>query len=123
MNILLPFGAAAVLLMIATLELVRKRRLRERYAAIWIGFAAVMLGGLIFPDGVARISHRLGFQAPAILVISTGILALALVVIQLTVDLTRLRDKAETLTSRLAIIELELRRGAAGDGDLSRDDS
>ena len=34
MNILLPFGAAAVLLMIATLELVRVRRLRERYAAL-----------------------------------------------------------------------------------------
>ncbi len=107
MSILGSFGVVAVLLMFITLELVRLRRLKERYAAIWVGFAAAVLLGVLFPGTVARVSDALGFQLPANLVITGGIIALAFVAIQLSVDITRLRDKVDRIANRLALVELE----------------
>ena len=107
MSILGSFGVVAVLLMFITLELVRLRRLKERYAAIWVGFAAAVLLGVLFPGTVARVSGALGFQLPANLVITGGIIALAFVAIQLSVDITRLRDKVDRIANRLALVELE----------------
>ena len=63
MSILGSFGIVAVLLMLITLELVRLRRLKERYAVIWVGFAVLLLLGVVFPDTVATVSRRLGFDA------------------------------------------------------------
>lgn len=114
MSIFVSFGVVAVLLMIVTLELVRLRRLKERYAAIWVGFAAVVLLGVLFPGAVTRISDFLGFELPANLVITGGIIALAFVAIQLSVDITRLRDKIDRIANRLALVELE---GTRQDGD------
>ncbi len=107
MSILGSFGVVAVLLMFITLELVRLRRLKERYAAIWVAFAAAVLLGVLFPGTVARVSDALGFQLPANLVITGGIIALAFVAIQLSVDITRLRDKVDRIANRLALVELE----------------
>ena len=122
MTILIPFGVAAVLLMVVTLELVRLRRLKERYAAIWVGFATIILGGVLFPGAVLRLSDLLGFEVPANLVISSGIVVLAFVAIQLSVDITRLRDKTDRITNRLAIIELELRQQNTPEDEPTADD-
>ncbi len=123
MSILGSFGIVAVLLMLITLELVRLRRLKERYAVIWVGFAVLLLLGVVFPDTVATVSRRLGFDVPANLVISGGIIVLALVAIQLSVDITRMRDKIDHITTRLALVELESTERSAAkhidtDGDV-----
>ena len=107
MSILASFGIVAGLLMLITLELVRLRRLKERYAAIWVGFAGLVLLGVLFPSVVGRVSDALGFELPVNLVITGGIIALALVAIQLSVDITRLRDKIDRIANRLAVVELE----------------
>lgn len=125
MSILGSFGVVAVLLMFITLELVRLRRLKERYAAIWVGFAAAVLLGVLFPGTVARVSDALGFQLPANLVITGGIIALAFVAIQLSVDITRLRDKVDRIANRLALVELENKQrdtneADSPDGDVDR---
>lgn len=125
MSILGSFGVVAVLLMFITLELVRLRRLKERYAAIWVAFAAAVLLGVLFPGTVARLSDALGFQLPANLVITGGIIALAFVAIQLSVDITRLRDKVDRIANRLALVELENKQrdtteADSPDGDVDR---
>jgi hypothetical protein len=107
MSILASFGIVAVLLMLITLELVRLRRLKERYAAIWVAFAVLVLFGVVFPGVVGRVSAALGFELPVNLVITGGIIALAFVAIQLSVDITRLRDKVDRIANRLALVELE----------------
>ena len=124
MSIIGSFGIVAVLLMIVSLELVRLRRLKERYAAIWVAFATLVLLGVLFPGTVARVSSALGFEIPANLVISGGIVALAFVAIQLSVDITRLRDKIDRIANRLALVELEGNRNTPEihdptDGDAS----
>ncbi len=117
MSILGSFGVVAVLLMVITLELVRLRRLKERYAAIWVAFAAAVLLGVLFPGTVGRLSNALGFELPANLVITGGIIALAFVAIQLSVDITRLRDKVDRIANRLALVELEIKQQSAPEAD------
>ena len=123
MSILGSVVVVAVLLMLITLELVRLRRLQERYAAIWVGVAALVLAGVVFPGVVASVSDALGFALPVNLVITSGIIALALVAIQLSVDITRLRDKVDRIAIRLAIVELEEGRGKPEDPETTGGDA
>jgi hypothetical protein len=51
-------GAAALLIFV--LELVRRRRLLERYALVWLLSAVVLLGLAIWRDGLARLAHVFG---------------------------------------------------------------
>ncbi len=107
MSITLPFGIITVILVVLTLELVRRRLLKERYAAIWIGFTTLIALGVIFQGAVTRLAHFLGFEVPANLVIVAGVLALAFVSVQLSIEVTRLRGTIERVTNRLAVFEAE----------------
>jgi len=51
-------GAAALLLTV--LEMVRRRRLMERYALLWLLSAFVLLALAIWSGALARISHAIG---------------------------------------------------------------
>ena len=107
MSVLVVFAVIGLLMMLVTLELVRARRLKERFAVIWIAFAALVCAGALAPGSVEWLSERLGFELPANLVISGGIVVLAFIAIQLSLEITRLRDSVERLTNRLAVLEAE----------------
>ena len=92
----------AGLLLVIVLELVRQRRLRERFAALWIVFSAGVVVAVVFPGSVERIATALGFGLPSNLVFVAGLIILAFVGIQLSVELTRLRFLVERLTNELA---------------------
>ena len=89
MTVLGFLGIAAVLLLVVVLELVRQRRLRERLA-------------VLFPDAVERVAEALGFGLPANLVFVAGLIMLAFVGIQLSVEVTRLRYLVERITNEFA---------------------
>ena len=107
MSITLAFGVVAMILVISTLELVRRRLLKERYAAIWVGFTTLIALGVIFQGAVTKVAHSLGFEVPANLVIVAGVLALAFVSVVLSIEVTRLRGTIERVTNRLAVLEAE----------------
>jgi len=120
MRIMIALGALALALVIVVLELVRQRRLKERFAGVWLAFSVVVALGVFFPGVVEAAAKRLGFVLPANLVLVAGMVTLVFVAIQLSVEVGRLRDNVEHLASRLAIMEAE--RGAMRDR-LDPDDS
>jgi hypothetical protein len=97
---------AALLVLVAVFELLRRRRLRERHAVWWIlaGIVALVIG--IFPQIVDAAAGLLGVALPSNLVFFVSIALLFLVSLQHSSELTALEDRVRTLAERVALLEM-----------------
>lgn len=104
----------ALVLCLATItfivQLLRTRRLREKYAAIWLVVlvAAIVLGA--FPDLLERIANLTGVVTPTNLLFATSLVVLLLVCIQLSTELSTLEEETRTLAEEVALLDLRVRR-------------
>jgi hypothetical protein len=100
----------AAILLLTVLEMVRRRRLMERYALLWLLSAVVLLALAIWSQALARISHAIGVIYPpnALFFITIGFILLLL--LHFSAAVSRLGDQSETLAQRQALLEERLRR-------------
>lgn len=99
---------AGVATMLAMLELVRRRQLREKYAVLWLGLGvAVGLLGL-FPGLLNWIADKLHVADPPNLLLAVGVLVLLLVQVHLSWELSRLEDKTRTMAEEIAMLRLSV---------------
>jgi hypothetical protein len=108
-------GTAALLLTV--LEMVRRRRLLERYALLWLLSAVVLLALAIWSGALARISHAMGVIYPpnALFFIAIGFILLLL--LHFSSAVSRLGHQSEMLAQRQALTEERLRRQEQLTGD------
>jgi hypothetical protein len=109
-------GAGVLLLVV--LELVRRRRLLERYALLWLLSAVVLLGLAAWRDGLKVISDAIGIAYPpnALFFVALGFVLLLL--LHFSAAVSRLSDQTKVLAQRAALLEERLRRlEDAGDSD------
>jgi hypothetical protein len=101
---------AAVAMLIAVLELVRRRRLMERYALLWLLSAVVLLGLAAWRAGLEVISHAIGIVYPpnALFFVAFGFILLLL--LHFSSAVSRLADQTKVLAQRSALLEERLRR-------------
>ena len=91
------------------LELVRRRRLVERYALVWMSAALALLVLSIWTDGLEKIADLMGIQEPAnaIFIIAFGLIFFLL--LHFSVATTRLAEETKILAQENARLDLELR--------------
>lgn len=85
-------------------ELLRRRRLREKYAALWIVVAVVVAVLAFFPGLVERAASAAGVTVPVNLVFFVGLLLLLIVCVQLSAEVGGLEQKAQTLAEESALL-------------------
>lgn len=116
-EIVAALGASVLLLIV--LELVRRRRLLERYALLWLLSAMVLVGLAIWRDGLSELAKLLGIANPpnALFLVAFGFVLLLL--LHFSLAISRLADETKVLAQRLAIADERLRRlsRAALNGD------
>lgn len=101
-----------VLLTAAMIFLLRTRRIREKYAAIWILLTiAVILTG-VFPQLAFWLSSLVGVRTPANLVFAIAIVVLLAVCIQLSTEVSNLEEETRTLAEEIALLRLEVHEAA-----------
>lgn len=120
-NVIPLLGAVSILLL--TLELVRRRQLREKYAALWLLVSAVALTLAIFPALLRGLSETLGFGLPVNLLFSASFLVLLFVSMQLSLEVGRREDEIERLAEEIAIVRHRLQQLTDGPDDDDRRDS
>jgi hypothetical protein len=101
---------AAAGLIVVLLELVRRRRLLERYALLWLFSALVLLGLAVWRGLLEDLASVLGVAYPpnALFLIAFGfVLALLL---HFSLAVSRLSDQSKVLAQRLALLEERLGR-------------
>ncbi|MHC4718096.1 MAG: DUF2304 domain-containing protein [Planctomycetota bacterium] len=107
-RMILPL-AAALLISVVTFELIRRRRLREEYAMLWVAASAVLLVLAVFPRLFLGISRLLDvdYRTTVMLI---GFSFLSLMVIHLSVVASRSADDTRTTAQRVALLEDRLRQ-------------
>jgi hypothetical protein len=102
--------AASGLLLMVILELVRRRRLLERYALLWLFSAIVLLTLAIWRGLLEDIARAIGvaYAPNALFFIAFGFVLVLLLHFSLAVS--RLTDQSKVLAQRLALLEERQRR-------------
>jgi hypothetical protein len=119
---LLAIGASAVLLVVL-LELVRRRRLLERYALLWLFSAGVLLALSIWSpllDWLATDVFGIKYPPNALFAVAFGFVLVLLLNFSLAVS--RLTDQSKVLAQRLALLEERLHRQEEATADLQHDE-
>ncbi len=109
-------GAIASLILIAViLELIRSRRLRERYALLWLATGVVLLALSVWRDGLNTIAGWFGVTGyPPAVLFAVGTLFIILVLLHYSTVISKLADQNAILAQKVALLEAEL-------GERSRD--
>jgi hypothetical membrane protein len=101
--------AASILLLAVVLELVRRGRLKERYALLWL---AVSLTGLVvgvFPVLILVASRALHVQYVTLLFIVSFLFLLGLV-LSFSVIISRLAERNRELAQEVALLAHQVRK-------------
>lgn len=120
------FALGLVLVVLLTIvQLLRTRRLREKYATTWIAVGLVTAVLALFPQLLTRLASLVGIATPVNLLFALGGAALLVVCIQYSVEISALEAETRTLAEEVALLRHELERlvapGAALGG--GRDES
>ena len=101
-------AAAALILIALILELIRSRRLQERYAILWLLTGGVMFVLAIWRDALAKIADVAGIAyPPSALFVLVSLFILAVLLHYSTV-ISTLSDQNKILAQRLALLERDL---------------
>jgi hypothetical protein len=101
---------ASLVLLIAVLELVRRRRLREKYALLWILTAIVLLVLSVWRGAVTSIATALGVSYGPTVLFAVGALFVLVVLLHYSTVISALTDRTVVLSQQLALLEERLRK-------------
>jgi hypothetical protein len=106
--------AAAVgsaLLILIVLELIRGRRLKERYALLWLATGVALLVLSVWRGGLNTIAGWLGVTSyPPAVLFAVATLFIFLVLLHYSTVISRLTDENVDLAQRIALLEEKLSR-------------
>ena len=103
------FGVlSALITLVVVIEMLRRRRLRERHAIWWLiaGTLALVVG--VFPNTLVWAAGIVGIAIPLNLVFFVSVAVLFFVCIQHSAELTVLEAKTRTLAETSALLEMRI---------------
>lgn len=104
----------AVLVLGFMIELLRRRQLSEKYAALWLIVGVGVLVLLAAPGLLQSASDALGFEVPANLLFLVALTLLLGVSVHLSWELSRLEDETRSLAEELALLRSRVERLESG---------
>jgi hypothetical protein len=97
-----------IIIVAIILDLLRRKKIREKYAALWliVGAATLVLGA--FPQLLAIAAEAAGVTVPSNLLFALGILFVLGVLLHLSVEISAVEDETRTLAEEVAILRAQL---------------
>jgi hypothetical protein len=100
---------AVVLVLSVIVELIRRHRLQERYALLWIATGGVMLVLAIWRSALHRFADLVGIAYPPSALFMVAGLFVFVVLLHFSTVLSKLSEQNKTLAQRIALLEEKLR--------------
>ena len=101
---------AAIVLLAIVFELIRRRRLRERYALLWLLTGVVVLVLSLWRGGLNTMAGWMGIETyPPAMLFAIGTLFILLVLLHYSTVISKLADQNAILAQKLALLEQELK--------------
>jgi hypothetical protein len=103
-------AVASLLLLAVVLELIRSRRLQERYALLWLATGVVLLALSLWRGGLNTIAGWVGVETyPPAVLFAIGSLFVLVVLLHYSTVVSRLTEQNKVMAQRLALLEGRLR--------------
>jgi hypothetical protein len=112
---------ASLVLILVVLELIRGRRLKERYALLWLVTGVVLLVLSLWRVGLNTIAGWLGVSGyPPAILFAAATLFIIVVLLHYSTVLSELHDQNVVLAQRLALLEERLQALSTGSPSTAR---
>jgi hypothetical protein len=93
-----------------TIELVRKKRLREEYSVLWLGTSFVMFILIFRYDWLVLLTNMIGAVLPTTTLFLGSIIFLVLLSVQFSMKISRLTDQVKDLVQENALLRHEFEK-------------
>ena len=103
-------AAAAILVFVFILWLLRRGVLKEKYAVLWLFVSAAATAFALVPGAARWLADLVGVEIPSNLLFFITLVLLILVSVQLSYELSRHEARIRRLAEEVALIEERLRR-------------
>jgi hypothetical protein len=106
---------AAGILLLVVFELIRSRRLQERYALLWLLTGVVIFVLAVWRGLLGKVSDLVGIAYPPSALFILAAFFILLVLLHYSTVISRLSEQNTTLAQRLALLENELEQARPRD--------
>jgi hypothetical protein len=100
---------ASLILLVVIFELIRSRRLQERYALLWLLTGAVILILSVWRDALGLLSDQVGIAYPPSALFVLGFLFILVVLLHYSTAISELSERNVRLAQDIALLEERLR--------------
>jgi hypothetical protein len=100
---------ASIVLLLVILELIRSRRLQERYALLWMMTAVVLLVFALWRDGLNVLASTVGIAYPPSALFMLAALFILIVLLHYSTAISELAERNLMLAQRIALLEQKLK--------------
>jgi hypothetical protein len=101
-------AGAAIVLLAVVFELIRSRRLQERYGMLWLLTGIVILVFAVWRDALGKIADLVGIAYPPSALFVLFLLFILLVLLHYSTVISDLSEQNKVLAQKLALLENEL---------------
>jgi len=109
---------AAAIFLLVIFELIRSRRLQERYALLWLVTGGVILILSVWRDALRLVSQQIGIAYPPSALFIVGFLFILVVLLHYSTVISELAERNVRLAQDIALVEERLRMyERAGEGE------
>ena len=99
---------ATIGLLILVFDLVRRRRLLERYALVWMAVTVLLLVLSAWADLLDRVASAIGISYPPSALFAAAFGFVIVLLLHFSVAVSRLTDQSKILAQRVALLEQRL---------------
>jgi hypothetical protein len=100
---------AAIFLLALIFELIRSRRLQERYALLWLATGGVILFFSLWRGALGRFADLVGIAYPPSALFVVASLFILIVLLHYSTVISELSERNLALAQRLALLEQQLK--------------
>lgn len=100
----------SIAVFIITIELVRKKRLREEYSLLWLGTSVMMIILILRYDWLVALTRFIGAVLPTTTLFLGSIIFLMLLSVQFSMKISRLSDQIKDLVQENALLRYEFEK-------------
>ncbi|MFC0213143.1 DUF2304 domain-containing protein [Paenibacillus chartarius] len=105
MNVYMLSMIFCLAFLFVTIELIRRRKLQEQYALLWLLLGCVMAGFSLFPDLLQFISDTVRIAYAPSLLFLIGLLCSLALILHLTIVISKLHRRVTRLIQELALLQ------------------
>ncbi len=95
---------------VVTIDLVRKKRLREEYSVLWLTTSVIMLVLVVKYDWLQALTTLIGAGLPTSTLFLGSIIFLMLIAVQFSLKISLLSDQVKNLVQENALLRREFER-------------